>query len=348
MAPRCCCDATATKTIATAWTDHSPFTDNPTDTTIVLLLPRQLPAVSNLRRQGFAVDEYDPSVSPLPEGFCDVLLLNLMPIKPVTEEDIARSLCMTGRNVRLVPITLDGQRFKHTPQTYIDRYYLPFTQAADLHPAGVIVTGAPLEQMPFEEVRYWEQLCHFMDWADTHTRSTLYICWAAQAALYHFYHVDKVALTAKCFGIFPQELIPVTPLPERTALHAGTGAGEIVTPRCHNLLRNLPRPFYMPHSRHTGLLTHDLLAHGDEGLVVLAHGEECGPSLCASRDARRVFISGHLEYEPFTLHNEYQRDLTRGLPIAPPLHYYKKDGQPDYRWKASCAAFYDNYLSLLE
>lgn len=189
----------------------------------------------------------------------------------------------------------------------------------------MIVTGAPVEHLPFENVRYWTQLCHIMSWAEAHVRSTLYICWGAQAALQHLYGIPKHQLPAKKFGVFIQKKL----------------AGDAP------ILRHLPENFPMPNSRHTEVQRKDIERHP---LHIVAESEESGVGIVTSADGtQQIFIVGHLEYEPKTLHNEYQRDLSKGLPIAPPLHYYHHDKPQegiDFSWQKTAATFYSNWLDI--
>ncbi len=256
-------------------------------------------------------------------GAVRVLLLNLMPEKERTERDFIRTLAAAGCDTVLLPLRIPGVRYRNTPQEYVECNYLTTDSVAHASFDGLIITGAPLEQLPFGEVRYWERLCALMDWAGRHVASTLYICWGAQAGLWHHYGIDKCALPGKCFGIFAQEnLAPGHPLT--------VGLGDT---------------FAMPHSRHTGL--DEAAAYRCPQLTALARGAESGLSIVCDDARRRVFVTGHLEYAADTLHREYTRDLAKGLPISPPQHYYK-DGDPgagaDYTWDGSARIFYANWL----
>lgn len=284
-----------------------------------------------MRNEGFDVREVPlESFSQPAPGFSDVAVLNLMPVKPTTELDFARVCARTGLSLRLCFFRLDGQTFKHTSEDYIRSFYLSFSQLRQLPPRRLIVTGAPLEQIAFEDVRYWQPLCELMDWADRHVPSTLYVCWAAQAALYHFNRVPKHAIPEKRFGIFPVET-----------------AGEDVlkmAPACRRFLEPLAPCFMMPHSRHSEVRLADFPTTGADAPLPLASGADCGLSLAATADLRRVFVTGHLEYASETLHNEYQRDLAKGLPIQPPLNYYSPEGEIQNRWLSSAVTFYRRFL----
>ncbi|MBO5704151.1 MAG: homoserine O-succinyltransferase [Bacteroidaceae bacterium] len=253
-------------------------------------------------------------------GALRILFLNIMPIKPTTEEDFARSLAFADVDVELLPMKIANQQYKCTPQEYVERYYRDFEVYADGHYDGLIITGAPLENIPFEEVRYWPQLTQIMAWAQTHVSSSLYVCWGAQAALYYHFSIPKYALPQKMFGIFQhQAMMP------------------------HPLLNNLSPTFPMPHSRHTEVRANDFPAE----CHILAQSAESGVGLACAHGIREIFITGHLEYEPHTLHNEYLRDLSKNLPILPPKHYYK-DGDTqngvDYSWHVACQTFFHNWL----
>ena len=295
----------------------------------MLYLPQDFPALQSLRAEGLAATAYamgGPCSLPpaIPQGAKRVLLLNLMPHKAVTDLDIARTLAQTGEDVCLLLMKIAGQTYKTTPQTYVEAFYRDFEHyaAAGATYDGLIITGAPVEQIPFEEVRYWEALCRIMDWADRSVRSTLYVCWGAQAGLYHLYGVPKYPLPEKRFGIFAQTVRIPSPLME-----------------------GLSPAFPMPNSRHTEVRAADLQRYPT--LRILADSPESGVGVVASTDHRRVFIVGHLEYEPLTLDKEYRRDLSRQLPIHQPEHYYRHDEPAagvNYVWQEAAVRFYGNWL----
>ena len=297
----------------------------------MLYLPQTMPCIETLRAEGAEVAVYNLSdasrLGAFPPEVKRVLLLNLMPQKAVTELDIARQMVGRPGGVALLPMKIAGQTYKTTPQSHMDALYLDFEAYEQGVYDAMIITGAPLECMPFEQVRYWDALCRIMDWADHHVlRSTLYICWAAQAGLYHHYGIDKYALPAKMFGIFSQEVLqPSCPL------FAGLGSF-----------------FPMPGSRHTAVAVD---AIEKAGLVLGAVSAESGLGVALTADCRRVFITGHLEYEPNTLDNEYRRDVAKGLPIDLPRHYYHNDDPArgvDFSWAQAARRFYGNWLELPE
>lgn len=294
----------------------------------MLYLPQGMPAVEILRSFGLDVSEYAlHDDAACPRASLRILLLNLMPHKEVTDLDIARTMAATGLDVVLMPIRIAGQTYKTTPSSYVDAFYLDFEQCIEGHFDGLIITGAPVEHLPFNQVRYWPQLCAIIDWSRTHVVRCLHICWGAQAALYHLYCIPKYPLPAKRFGIFRQHLI--------------ADPSVIDTNR---LSQHLPSTFLMPHSRHTEVRCSDF--EGTDAHVV-AMGDESGVGVAISGDGHDVFVLGHLEYAPDTLDREYRRDLDRGLPIAPPEHYYVEDCPDrgiDYSWQSAAVHFYSGWL----
>lgn len=251
-----------------------------------------------------------------------VLILNLMPVKQDTEEDIVRTLAACDVEAQVVFIKIKGQKYKTTPQAHMDAFYLDFEAVEPYQFERMIITGAPLEQMPFEQVRYWPQLQHIMHWADTHVERTLYICWGAQAGLYEHYGIQKFPLAEKMFGIYVQNVLEPDDV----------------------LMRNLAPSFKMPNSRHTEVRVADIVAHKSDDLRLLALSDESGVGVAATHDVRRTFIVGHLEYNPNTLHNEYHRDLDKHLPIHEPQHYYDENGSVIYSWQHDAVQFYKNWV----
>ena len=304
----------------------------------MLYLPHDIPCAKSLAAEGAAVSGYDKQCflsgadikAVFPEGTKRILFLNIMPQKAVTELDIARMMAASGEEVVLIPMKIAGQTYKTTPMEHMERFYLDFEILENHSFDGLIITGAPVEHLPFEDVRYWPQLCRIMDWAKAGgVHSTLYICWGAQAGLYYNYGVPKHALPAKRFGIFRHNVpgcLPSQPL--------------------HTLLSGLTPTFPMPHSRHTEVRAEDFPNHS---LHILAVSEESGVGLAATEDGREVYITGHLEYEPHTLENEYLRDLAKSLPIHLPEHYYHADDPTAgicFSWEKTAKCFYRNWLRL--
>lgn len=213
---------------------------------------------------------------------------------------------------------------RNTDHNHLDTFYRTFDEVKDEQFDGLIITGAPVEQMPFKEVAYWQELTQVLDWATENVFSTLFICWGAQAALYYYYGIDKQPLPKKLFGVYP----------------------HTVENRTHRLLRGFDDLFYAPHSRHTTVRVADVQAN--PALEVLATSELAGLYLAASRDGRRVFVTGHGEYDPETLELEYKRDVAAGLPIEPPLNYYPENDctkPPRVTWRAHGNMLFGNWLN---
>lgn len=283
----------------------------------MLYLPQGIPASEKLSSMPYNLNTWKEI-----QNCKRVLLLNLMPLKAQTELDIARTICKTDIDVQLIPIKIKGQTYKTTSMEHMMAFYLDFEVVEADWFDGLIITGAPVEQIPFEQVRYWTQLCHIMDWAKNNVERTLYICWGAQAGLYHSYGIKKYLLPEKRFGVFQQKVIRSSPL-----------------------MKNLSPYFPMPNSRHTEVRREDIMPFSAEGLEIFAESEESGVGVVATIDRRSTFIVGHLEYEPYTLHHEYHRDLAKSLPIHKPEHYYKPDGTVDYVWQQAAMQFYTNWLN---
>lgn len=288
-----------------------------------LIVPQNLPAIATLQGEGITLH------TTAPEGIQPrrVLLLNLMPFKAETETDFLRAMHTTEAWVEVVPLKFAGQTYKNTPQAHMDAFYRTFDEALQAeHWDGLIATGAPLEQPTFEVARYWEQFVALMQWADTHVRSTLYICWAAQAATYHFYGTPRHVFTPKLSGIFAQEV-----------LHPD-----------HPLLRHIALPFYMPHSRFSKVCATDISPSADAIVVTTNPTTDFG--LLTTADCRRVIVTGHLEYPAHTLNNEYHRDMAKGEVVEPPTDYYiDNDPTKGYRshWIAGAQQFFSNWIDLL-
>ncbi len=298
----------------------------------MLHLPENIPAAETLRQTGFCVKEFSLADAPhygANTSARRILFLNIMPQKAVTELDFARTLAAAALNegggevdVVLLPVKIAGQTYKTTPMAHMEAFYRDFEDFEEGCFDGLILTGAPVEHLDFEEVRYWPQLCRIMDWAETHVRSTLYICWGGQAGLYYHYGIPKYGLSAKRFGVFSQ-----------TVLDVGMP-----------LMQGLAPCFPMPNSRHTEVRREDFAG---KPVRIIAGSEESGVGVAVAEDGRKVFIVGHLEYEPNTLRNEYLRDVAKGLPIAPPQHYFENDDTEApvlYTWEEAAYHFYRNWL----
>ena len=251
----------------------------------------------------------------------DILILNLMPTKIVTETQLARLLANTPLQVNLTFIVPKGHVSKNTDQSHLDKFYTTFDDIKDRHFDGMIVTGAPVEHLPFEEVDYWDELKEIFEYSKTNVTSTMFICWGAQAALYHFYGIDKYPLEKKLFGIYPHR---------KAVIH------EV-------LLNGIDDVFYVPQSRHTFNKECDLL--NNENLIPLASSKLCGTTILKSKKNNQIFILGHLEYDKDTLRLEYERDLNKGLPIEKPINYFTEDGDIDVRWRSTANILYYNWLN---
>lgn len=253
-----------------------------------------------------------------------VLILNLMPLKISTETDFVRLLSNNPLQVEIEFLRLDTHTPKNTPQEHLELFYKSFKEVEAKFYDGMIITGAPVEMMPFEEVSYWEEVTTIFDWARKHVTSTLYICWASQAALYHFYGVQKVPLESKLFGVF-----------KHTA-----------TDKKNPLFRGFDDEFYIPHSRHTTIRKADL--ENQEGLAILSESVDAGVAIVASRGGREFYLTGHSEYAPLTLHEEYSRDREKGLPIDVPANYYVDNDPtkpPLVRWASHANLLFNNWLN---
>ncbi|MDR1408155.1 MAG: homoserine O-succinyltransferase [Tannerella sp.] len=288
-----------------------------------LNLPKNLPAVDLLKKEHiFVMDSLRASeqdIRPL-----RVVVLNLMPLKITTETDLIRLLSNSSLQVELVFMKIKGHQPKNTPVEHMRTFYRDFDEMRNCCFDGMIVTGAPVEQLGFEEVTYWDELTEIFDWSRRHVTSTLYICWAAQAGLYHFYNIPKYDLPAKMFGIFKHRSND----PYRS------------------IFRGFDDEFYVPHSRHTEIRRDDVLKV--PGLKLLSESEEAGVYMVMARGGRDFFITGHSEYASNTLHDEYVRDLSRGLSISMPVHYYRDDdpaNPPVVRWRSHAHLLFANWLN---
>ena len=255
-----------------------------------------------------------------------VVVLNLMPIKITTETDLIRLLSNTPLQIDVTFMKLKTHTSKNTPIEHMQQFYLPFDVLRERKFDGMIITGAPVENMPFEDVDYWPEVSEIFDWARTHVTSTLYICWAAQAALYHFHNIPKYGLPKKMFGVFPQ----------------------IINSRYAQepLFRGFDEVFTMPHSRHTEVHREDILMNPDLSLAVSS--KESGAGIIMAREGREIYITGHMEYNPYTLDSEYQRDLGKRDDVELPKHYYKNNDSrqgPLVTWRAHANLFYHNWIN---
>lgn len=287
------------------------------------MIPDKLPAIAQLKKENIFVmgtsRAQTQDIRPL-----KLVVLNLMPMKVVTETELVRLLSNTPLQIEVEFLRLQTHVPKNTPMDHMRAFYHVFDQIKDRKYDGMIVTGSPLEQMEFEDISSWEEMEKIFDWAKTHVTSTLFICWAAFAGLYHNYGIRKYALPEKMFGVFSHKpLDPLLPI-----------------------FRGFDDYFYVPHSRHTEVHRDDILKHPD--LQIAAESDEAGVYMVVGRGGREIYVTGHAEYDLHTLDNEYRRDLSRGLPIKMPRHYYKHDDPalgPVLKWRSYANLFYQNWLN---
>lgn len=288
-----------------------------------LRLPDRLPAIDLLKRENiFVMDNsraHAQDIRPL-----RIVILNLMPLKITTETDLIRLLSNTPLQMDVNFMKLKSHTSKNTPIEHMMMFYRDFESMRNEKFDGMIITGAPVETLPYEEVNYWDEIKVIFDWARTHVTSTLYICWAAQAGLYYHYGIPKYPLPKKMFGIFRQRKLD-DQLP---------------------IFRGFDDYFMMPHSRHTEVHSEDILKH--EELTLIADSEESGASIVMARGGREFFITGHLEYAPTTLDTEYRRDKDIRDDVEMPCNYYPNDDPsrpPLVTWRAHANLFYNNWVN---
>ena len=288
-----------------------------------LRLPDKLPAIELLKKENiFVMDDsraHMQDIRPL-----KIVILNLMPLKITTETDLIRLLSNTPLQLEISFMKLRSHTPKNTPIEHMMMFYRDFAQMRNEKFDGMIITGAPVETLDFEDVNYWDEMTDIFAWARTHVTSTLYICWAAQAGLYYHYGIPKYPLAKKMFGIFPQ-----TPLEPQLPI-----------------FRGFDDVFQMPHSRHTELHREDILAHPD--LTLIAESPDCGVSMVMARNGREFFVTGHLEYAPNTLDNEYKRDKDIRDDVDLPKNYYRDDDPakgPVVTWRAHANLLYSNWIN---
>ena len=282
-----------------------------------------LPVRAILERENiFVMDEtraLNQDIRPLKIG-----ILNLMPLKEDTELQLLRSLSNTPLQLDITFLTVSSHESKTTAQSHINKFYEPFCQVKKRRFDGLIITGAPVEQMEFEKVDYWDELVEIMDWAETHVTSTFFICWGAQAALYHYYGLKKQLLPQKLFGLYRHR----------------------VQNRKEPLIRGFDDEFLAPHSRHTTVDSEAI--RSCSSLTVLAESDEAGIFIAMAEKGRKIFVFGHPEYDRLTLQKEYVRDKEKGLDIKTPKDYFKDNdssSQPLLMWRAHANALYTNWIN---
>ncbi|TCL60044.1 homoserine O-succinyltransferase [Kineothrix alysoides] len=282
-----------------------------------------LPAKGILENENiFVVDEnraLHQDIRPL-----QICILNLMPVKQDTELQLLRALSNSPLQVDVTFMKMNGHRSLNTSMNHLNKFYNTFDELKENKYDGLIITGAPVEQIAFEEVDYWDELCEIMEWSKNNVTSTLHICWGAQAGLYYHYGLCKELLPEKLFGIYEHKIMN----------------------RKIPLVRGFDDNFLVPHSRHTTVSTHEV--HACKELMVLAESQEAGVTLCMAGEGKQIFIMGHPEYDRMTLHNEYVRDKEKGLPIDIPYNYYPNNDpeeRPNLQWRAHCNCLYVNWLN---
>ena len=286
-------------------------------------IPNDLPATEVLQKENIFVMKQTRAetqhIRPL-----EIVLLNLMPTKIITETQLSRMLGNTPLQVHLELMMLSTHKAKNTPEEHLLAFYKTFDELKDRKFDGMVITGAPVENMPFEKVNYWKELTEIMEWSKDHVHSTFHICWGAQAGLYYHYGIQKYPLPEKMFGVFK---------------HKADYKHAI-------LLRGFDDEFWAPHSRHTTIRREDIEA--TPGLKILASSEEAGVYIVMNKEGRQIFVTGHSEYDPDTLEREYLRDKYQGLPIQVPKNYYPDDDDskaPVVRWRGHGNLLYSNWLN---
>ena len=288
-----------------------------------LRIPDKLPAIDILKKENiFVMDDtraHTQDIRPL-----KIVILNLMPLKITTETDLIRLLSNTPLQMDITFMKLKSHTPKNTPIEHMMMFYKDFDVIKDEKYDGMIITGAPVENYKYEDVGYWQEITKIFDWAKSHITSTLYICWAAQAGLYYHYGIQKHSLPKKMFGIFKQHCLdPLLPI-----------------------FRGFDDIFYMPHSRHTEIRKEDIL--NDKRLTLIAESDDSGVGIVMANNGREFFITGHFEYAPNTLDQEYRRDMGKRDDVEMPKNYYlddNPDNRPLVRWRAHANLFFTNWIN---
>ena len=286
-------------------------------------IPNELPAVKTLTEENIFVMTETRAITQDIRAL-KIVVLNLMPKKIVTETQLSRILGNTPLQIDLELIRTASHKPHHVSEEHLLAFYKTFDDIKDKYYDGMVITGAPVELLSFEEVDYWPELCAIMEWSKTHVHSTFHICWGAQAGLYYHYGVPKYRLPEKMFGVFPHK----------------------VEYKRSILFRGFDDVFWVPHSRHTSVRREDIEAHPE--LRILASSQEAGVYAVTTDQGRQVFIMGHSEYDPNTLKEEYERDVAKGLPIKVPVNYFPDDDpsrEPIVSWRAHANLLYCNWLN---
>lgn len=288
-----------------------------------LIIPNKLPAADSLKNENIFTMEQARAVRqdirPL-----KILIVNLMPTKIATETQLARVLANTPLQVKLTLLCMDSHEAQNTAQEHLNTFYKTLTEVKNERFDGMILTGAPVETIPFDDVDYWVELCDILEYSKENVYSSMHICWGAQAGLYYHYGIDKHMLDAKVFGVFEHKVL-----------------------RPHNpLMRGFDEVFFAPHSRYTYIKKEDVLNCPE--IRILAESDEAGMHILATDNGRQIFILGHQEYDKETLGLEYYRDVNKGLPIAIPKNYFKDDDPNQgavFRWRGHASLLFSNWLN---
>lgn len=291
-----------------------------------IVIDRNIPAYSVLSGERIVVMDKERAgtqdIRPI-----EIALLNLMPTKIETETQFMRLLSNSPLQVNITLIHTESYRSKNTEADYLERFYQPFEKVKNKHFDGMIVTGAPVEDLDFSDVAYWEELTRLFDFTKTNVTSTIFICWGAMAALYHFYGIEKYPLPRKLFGVFAHK------------------KEHFQSP--DPLMRGISDEFHMCHSRHSAVRERDIRKDGR--LKVLATSHRAGAAVVCNSDHSQIFVLGHMEYDRDTLKKEYERDLNKGLPIDKPFCYFadKEKTRVNMNWSSTANLFYNNWLNFV-
>lgn len=286
-------------------------------------IDKKLPAYTTLSAEGIFVmtDERAQSqdIRPL-----RIAILNLMPTKVITETQLLRLIGNSPLQVEIILLRSKSHDSKNTPKSHLDAFYKTFDDIRDTNLDGLIITGAPVETLDFQEVDYWDELAEIMEWSKSHVFSTFHICWAAQAGLYYHYGIRKSPCAQKVFGVFP----------------------HTVKDKSTQLTRGFDDIFYAPHSRHTTVSTQEIAQNPE--LKIIATSEEAGVYIVMAKNGRQIFVTGHSEYDPETLKYEYDRDIAKGMDMQIPCNYYPENDpsrQPIVRWRGHANLLFNNWLN---
>ncbi len=288
-----------------------------------IVVPERLPAYKVLTEENvFVMNELRAAhqdIRPL-----RIAIVNLMPAKEVTETQLVRMLANTPLQVEMQLLHMDTHETKSTRQDHLDNFYKTYDEIKNQKFDGMIITGAPVETLPYEEIDYWDELSELMEYSKSNVFSTLHICWGAQAGLYYHYGIDKYPLDKKLFGVFPH---------------------KVNNPKSE-LLRGFDEEFFVPHSRYTQIKSENILKVS--ALDILAESEQAGPHIIATKDNRQIFVQGHSEYDRDSLQMEYERDIKKGIDIQVPINYFRNENPENeivIRWRSHASLFFSNWLN---